>query len=281
MLSGLAVINVFDPTNPGTPVYEDTPGFAFGVYVSGQENYAYVADADKGLAIIHISEMLSPIIIDTPDDFSVNFGYTGVDISWTATDQDPSNYTIALQGTGIVSGPSAWSNGTEVIYNVTNGLPVGEYTYTIKFTDDYGNFSTDTVTMAVIDVANPIITKAPSDFTVDFGYTGKNISWTATDQTPNTYTIAIQGTGIVFGPSAWSNNTPIIYNVPDDLDAGEYIYTINFTDDYNNFITDTITMTVNEKPPQNIPGYNLFLIIGLVVLISAVFMKKHKLMLYK
>ncbi|KKK57687.1 hypothetical protein LCGC14_3051960, partial [marine sediment metagenome] len=279
-LSGLAVINVFDPTNPGAPIYEDTPGYAFGVYVSVHENYAYVADADKGLAIIHIGEMLSPIIIDTPDDFSVDFGYTGVDISWTATDQDPSNYTIALQGTGIVSGPSAWSNGTEVIYNVTNGLPVGEYTYTIKFTDDYGNFSTDTVTMAVIDVANPIITNAPSDFTVDFGYIGKNITWTATDQTPNTYNITLQGGGTVYGPRAWANGTPITYNIPEDLVAGEYIYTIKFIDDYDNFITDTVTMTINERNSPAIISFGIYFIIpllfGIILMILRSRKKYHK-----
>ncbi|MHA2066546.1 MAG: hypothetical protein ACXABY_19415, partial [Candidatus Thorarchaeota archaeon] len=39
--SGLAVIDISDPTNPGTPVYEDTSGTASGVFVSG--DYAYVA----------------------------------------------------------------------------------------------------------------------------------------------------------------------------------------------------------------------------------------------
>ena len=33
--NGLAVIDISDPTNPGTPVYEDTTGNAYGVYVSG------------------------------------------------------------------------------------------------------------------------------------------------------------------------------------------------------------------------------------------------------
>ncbi len=274
--SGLAVINVFDPTNPGVAVYQDTTGYAGDVYVSVHGNYAYVADSSSGLAIIHIREMLAPVIIDTPDDFSVDFGYTGVDISWTATDQDPINYTIALQGTGIVSGPSTWSNGTEVIYNVTNGLPIGEYTYTITFIDDYGNFTTDTITVSVIDVANPIITSAPSDFTVDFGYTGKNISWTATDQTPNTYNITLQGVGTVYGPRAWSNGTPITYNIPEDLVAGEYIYTIKFIDDYDNFITDTVTMTINERESPAIISFGIYFTIPLLFGVILVILRSRK-----
>jgi len=55
---GLAVINVSDPTIPGTPVYEDTAGDARGVYVSG--DFAYVADALSGLAIINVSDPTNP-----------------------------------------------------------------------------------------------------------------------------------------------------------------------------------------------------------------------------
>ena len=40
--SGLAIIDITDPTSPGAPVYMDTSGLAYGVTVVG--NYAYVAD---------------------------------------------------------------------------------------------------------------------------------------------------------------------------------------------------------------------------------------------
>ena len=46
--SGLAVIDISDPTDPGLPVYEDTTGSARNVYVSG--DYAYIADWSSGLA---------------------------------------------------------------------------------------------------------------------------------------------------------------------------------------------------------------------------------------
>ena len=64
---GLAVIDVSDPTNPGTPVYENTPGDARGVYVSG--DYAYVADGWEGLAVIDISDptnLRTPVYENTP-----------------------------------------------------------------------------------------------------------------------------------------------------------------------------------------------------------------------
>jgi hypothetical protein len=40
--AGLRVIDVSNPSNPREVGYFDTPGYAQGVYVSG--NYAYVAD---------------------------------------------------------------------------------------------------------------------------------------------------------------------------------------------------------------------------------------------
>ncbi len=114
------------------------------------------------------------------------------------------------------------------------------------FTDDYFNFATHTVIMKVGDTEDPIIIDAPSDFTVDYGYTGVSISWIATDANPNFYTIDLQASGMIAGPTAWSNGTAITYNVPNGLSVAEYIYTINITDAYGNFIIHTVTMTVRE-----------------------------------
>jgi hypothetical protein len=57
-MPGLTVIDISDPTSPGTPVYMDTAGYAYGVYVSG--DYAYVASGSGGLAVIDISDPTSP-----------------------------------------------------------------------------------------------------------------------------------------------------------------------------------------------------------------------------
>ncbi len=51
--SGLAIIDISDPLNPGIPVYRDTVGDARGVAVSG--SFAYVADGASGFAIIDLT----------------------------------------------------------------------------------------------------------------------------------------------------------------------------------------------------------------------------------
>ena len=222
---------------------------------------------------LSVKEPSEPEIINSPSDFTVDPGYTGVNISWIATDPNPKSYQIELLGNGSVMGPSAWFNGMPITYYVPDGLFIGEYIYKISIMDDYYYITTDTVTMYVGDVANPIITNTPSDFTADYGYTGVSISWTATDANPNIYTIALQGIGVVAGPSTWSSGVAITYNVPDSLAVGEYFYTVNFTDDYDNYITDTVKMTVREVTTDGNGGsvsfgnyYLSFLIIGIILL---------------
>lgn len=56
--SGLAIINVRDPTNPGNPIYSDKLDADGGIYISG--DYAYVADTTYGLVITDISDPTNP-----------------------------------------------------------------------------------------------------------------------------------------------------------------------------------------------------------------------------
>jgi hypothetical protein len=226
--------------------YNITDGFAIGVYV-----YTVNFTDDYGNSIIDsatfmVGDMANPTIISAPSDLAVELGYTGQSLSWTTTDANPNNYTIELQGAGIVAGPTNWTSGVAITYNIPDGFGVGAYVYTINFTDDYGNSIIDIVDFTVEDTTNPTIISAPSDFTVEAGYTGINISCTSTDLHPHTYTIELQGSGIVAGPTVWSSGIAITYNIPDGLAVGDYIYTINFTDQYGNSVIDTITLTVRE-----------------------------------
>jgi hypothetical protein len=244
----------------GTGVVEGPSAWSSGVVASynvpdglplGEYLYTINFTDDEGNFItdtinMTIQDTIDPVITDQPSDFVLDLGYTGETISWTATDPYPNTYTITLQGTGIVKGPLAWSSGVASVYNIPDGLSVGDYYYTVNFSDDGGNFDTDTVKMTINDPDNPSLTSAPSDFSTDYGYTGETISWAATDDNPNTYTIELQGSGIVEGPTAWSSGLAVVYDVPDGFGIGDLFYTINFTDDYDNFVTDTVKMTINE-----------------------------------
>ena len=122
-----------------------------------------------------VEDTTDPIIAVSPKNFTVEYGYTGQSLSWTATDAHPNTYTIVLLGTGTVVGPTAWTSGNAVTYNIPDGFSLGSYIYVVTFTDDYSNFITDSVNFTVEDSTNPVITVSPSNFTEEYGYTGQSI----------------------------------------------------------------------------------------------------------
>jgi len=235
---------------PNTP----NDGEYFWAIPSGlDESYQYqikITD-ESDPSVYHYSEYFeinfsNPNITSAPSNITVEAGYTGQALSWTATDANPDTYTIELQGGGIVDGPTVWTSGSAITYNIPDEFGVGSYIYTVNFTDFNGNFTTDSVNFTVEDTTNPVITVSPNNFTMEMGYTGQSLSWTATDENPDTYTIELQGMGIVAGPIAWTSGGAINYNILDGYSVGSYIYTVNFTDDYGYFITESVTFTVED-----------------------------------
>jgi hypothetical protein len=88
--SGLAVIDISDPTNPGTPVYEGTTSKTLGVYVSG--DCAYVANGFSGLAVIDISDPTNPgtPVYENTDGYAYKVYVSGdyAERQYTKTRQD-------------------------------------------------------------------------------------------------------------------------------------------------------------------------------------------------
>ncbi|MHA1521257.1 MAG: hypothetical protein ACTSRK_13820 [Promethearchaeota archaeon] len=263
----------------GAEITYDIPdGFGLGNYI-----YTVNFTDNNGNFIVEnvsfiVSDLTNPVIMSSQFDITVEFGYTGQNISLSAADLNPGTYTIELQGARIVVAATAWASGVAITYNIPEGFGLGVYDYMVNFTDDYGNYITDSFTFTVEDTTNPTITSTPSDLTVELGYTSQNISWTATDLNPSTYTIELNGLEIVTGSNTWTSGEVIIYYIPDDLSAGVYIYTITFTDDGGNIITDSVTFTV-EDDGGGIPGASIGMILSLLIgTVAAIFVivKKRK-----
>ncbi len=232
--------------------YNIPNGFAIGSYV-----YTVNFTDDYGNSITKsvtftVEDTTKPTIINSPINFTVEFAYTDQNITWTATDLHPSTYIITLEGSGVVEGPTAWVSGLAINYSIPNGFAIGTYVYTVNFTDDYGNYNTESVSFTVEDSTNPTILNVPNDIIVEFAYTNQNISWTATDLHPYTYTIGLQGSGVVDGPIAWAIGIEITYNIPDGFAVGEYVYMVNFTDYYGNSMTESVTFTVEDTTSPSI-----------------------------
>jgi len=104
-------------------------------------------------------DAVDPVVTVAPTDLVVAHNYTGQSLSWTATDANPSTYTITLNGTTTVVAATAWSSGGAVTYNIPDGLAPGIHTYEITFSDTNGNTISDTATMTV----NPASTTPPPE----------------------------------------------------------------------------------------------------------------------
>jgi len=291
-----------------TTVTAITDGYSMSVPVAGYENntLAITVNAtyntnsilnyssfEYGPDILYEWKLLSvdpdavdPVITDSPSNFTVDEGYTGESLSWTATDANPGNYTITRDVTTVVT-TTPWSSGTPVVYNIPDGLMAGTYIFTIDFTDTSTNSISDSVAMTVTspDVTDPVITMAPIDLVVEFGAIGQSLSWTATDANAGTYTIILNGSDVVVAATPWVSGTPVTYNIPNYLNYVPSVttYEITFSDISGNSVSDSATITVGPIPttaptPPDIPGFEPLIIIGItgIASISLIALKKKK-----
>ena len=137
--SGLAIIDVSDPENPGTTVYRDTTGRSEDVYVTG--GYAYVADWLGDLKIIDVSDPANPGTPIYRDISGQSYGvYVAGGYAYVAN---------GLNGLAIIDVSDPENPGTPV-YRDTSGdnwdvYVTGGYAYVADYSSG----------LAVIDVSDP------------------------------------------------------------------------------------------------------------------------------
>ncbi|MFX0061103.1 MAG: ABC transporter substrate-binding protein [Candidatus Hermodarchaeota archaeon] len=121
------------------------------------------------------------------------------------------------------------------------------------------------------DTTAPKVT-SPPDQTYAEGTTGHNISWIATDDNPDNYTIYRNGTQLTMG--AWTSGMAITVSI-DGLAVGTYNYTITVTDSGLNSVTDTVMVTVTA--PTTTPGFEeVSFLIGLLILSLGTLLYKRR-----
>jgi len=251
----------------------DTTTFEYG------SSLLYVFELDT-----YSTDGVDPVIIDSPGNFTIDEGYTGESLSWTATDAYAGNYTITRDATPVVT-TTNWTSGTPVVYNIPDGLLQGVYTFTIDFQDTSLQSTTDVIvlTVAIPDTTDPVITSTlPSDLVINIGEYGDTLSWTANDTNPGTYTISRNGTVIV-GPTTWVSGTPVTIDVEYfvSYSIGVTTYEVIFYDFIGNNVSDSVTVTVNPiptTPPPGIPGFEPLIVIGIFAIgtIGLIVLKKKR-----
>lgn len=99
----------------------------------------------------------------------------------------------------------------------------------------------------------------PADIEYVLGNTGYNITWSASDENPVSYQIFKDGTEVT--GNNWVSTTEEFTIIVDDLEIGEFNYTISVVDVGGNTASDEVTVTVLEP---DIPLMDNLLIIGLI-----------------
>lgn len=103
--------------------------------------------ASDTVVVLVIADDESPTV-DSPADVTYQEDSTGNSIVWSPSDDYPSSYEIAKNGTVVKS--SKWSGG-RIVFDI-DGYPVGSYDFTITVYDRSGNSATDSVALTVLPV---------------------------------------------------------------------------------------------------------------------------------
>jgi hypothetical protein len=134
---------------------------------------------------------------------------------------------FAISGDGLVTNNSV--------------LEIGIYSLGINVSDAYGNILEGEFRITVYDDTNPS-TDHPADIQYEVGDTGYSITWTPTDDHPESYEIFRNGTLVASGD--WNTTGEDIAIIVDGLAIGTYNYTIVIYDMAGNSANDTVIVQV-------------------------------------
>ena len=210
----------------------------------GLYNYSIIVFDQSGnnmtdTIFITIVDTTNPLILTYPmTNISFYSGILGNNLSWTAYDLFPANYSILLNSSLYLHG--TWT--TNVTTNI-DSLAIGFYNLTIVFTDTSGNRATQTIWITVLrDNIPPVIVQQPTNITYQDITTNNVVSWTAIDSIKvGNYSLYFDS--VLMKTADWINNTAVPVNI-DNFSVGLHNVTIVFRDAENNIITDTIWVTV-------------------------------------
>ncbi|MHA2182587.1 MAG: hypothetical protein ACXAAH_14295, partial [Promethearchaeota archaeon] len=210
---------------------------------------------------------------------------TGLETMWNLNGTYGYNLTMSPLSNGFtlyspIMGFGSNSRPINITVNYDVNCTLNYYSF------KYGNTLLTDIVRSEIDP--PKFTDTPIDFTVDYGYTGEQIEWTVNSLIPDNYAILRQisvgtwpaGTWQTeVGLTSWYNGVQIVFDVPDGLPPGNYLFRINLEDERDNTIFDEVIMTVRSKPSPTIPGYDLPLFISVFTIATTgiiILMKKKK-----
>jgi parallel beta-helix repeat protein len=194
-------------------------------------------------------------------------GTTGNTMTWNSSALNPGKYELLIDG--VSQGYFEWDG--EAIAADVDGLPVGVYNVTLIVYHVSGHFLANQSTLTVVDTTGPEWTITPVDQTLEYDeplsyqVNATDPSGIASWAVNDTTNFAISGDGLI------TNATT--------LEPGVYYLEITVTDMYDNEVSVTIMITVNEPAPPYDPTMLMLAAGGIgaaVLLILVVYGYKRK-----
>lgn len=169
---------------------------------------------------------------------------------------------------------------TEHVLVIANLESYSMVYFRIKLIDLSGNHleyqdGTELFSDSIPDYLNPEITHPDDIYTTESHQDLLNISWTVSDQTPDSYEIFVNGEST--GLKSW--NTTVISTTLAELGLGAGTHSIKLVlrDEFGNTVSDTVIVTITAESTELITG-NQILVLGvgfIVVVVLASILRRR------
>jgi hypothetical protein len=222
-------------TNGAEPVLlEKAYGDGFIIATGQTLEYAWHMNLSYFLEnlILYMPSMESPAMGPRPSDRTIEFGTTGQTLMWGPT--DPRLVAFNLTRNGALIQDDNWT-GQDITVSL-NGLGVGTYTFLCTMWDESDRTVQDTVLVTVQDTTDPTFDEAAIDQSITHG-SNFTYNLNASDLSgidhwwiSDAGNFSISGTGVI------TNAVP--------LEAGVYEIEVRAYDPYDNYGSETFTLTV-------------------------------------
>ena len=241
-------------------IYDSTKAFDFhtyytaGIYTVTLRVTDTIGQTDTDTAIVTITDIDSSPVADAGPDQSA---YAGDTVFFNGNGSTDDNGIVLYE----------WDFDSDSIYDATGIVSsyvyntAGDYTATLRVTDDIGQTSTDIATISIVESGTPPVANAGPDQSV------------LTEQTVN-----FDGSGStgIIELYEWDFESDGIYDVTGVTaihtynTVGAYTATLRVTDNIGQSNTDTVIIDAIDNPPVADAGPDLFDYTGGLVIFRAV-----------